>query len=296
MTRITVLMATRNGAAHLPAQLGSIAAQTGADWQLWVSDDGSTDGTPAILADFARTHPVRVLEGPGRGAAANFMSLLCHPDLPAGPVALADQDDIWHAGKLARAWAALEGVDGPALYGAASVHVDEGGAPIGASRPAPRGPSFENALVQNVVSGHSAALNAQALDLVRRAGPLPVPFHDWWLYALLSGVGARVILDAAQVLDYRAHGANVLGPSSGLGARAARAGLVLGGQWRRWRTAQWDALRTAQGLLVPEARALLDGLDGSGPALALAMRRAGLHRQGAAGTAALLALTALGLG
>ena len=99
---VTIVMATRNGAAHLAEQLDSIARQTHADWSLFVSDDGSTDDTKRILADFARSHPVTVVDGPRKGAAANFLSALCHPDLPLGTIALADQDDIWLPGKLAR--------------------------------------------------------------------------------------------------------------------------------------------------------------------------------------------------
>ncbi len=105
---VTIVMATLNGERYLPDQLDSIARQSHRDWRLFVSDDGSTDATRAILSDFARQHPVTVVSGPALGcAAANFLSALCHPDLPAGPVALADQDDVWLDGKLARAFRRL---------------------------------------------------------------------------------------------------------------------------------------------------------------------------------------------
>lgn len=293
---VTLLMATHNGAAHLPAQLASIAAQSHGDWQLWVSDDGSTDDTRALIEDFARTHPVHLIEGPRAGAAANFMHLLCHPDLPAGPVALSDQDDIWLPGKLARALAALQDVHGPALYGAQSLHVDATGTPLGPSPATPRGPSFENALVQNVVSGHSAVLNAQGLALVRRAGmPARIAFHDWWLYALMTGAGGRIILDPEQVLHYRQHGANVMGSFRGLRARMARLGLMLRGDFGRWMAANRAGLR-ATDVLTPEARAALRAIDQScpGPARAATLRRLGVHRQGRVDTAAVMIAAALG--
>lgn len=47
--QVTVLLPVRNGSAHLPAALDSIFAQTFADFELLVIDDGSTDGTPEIL-------------------------------------------------------------------------------------------------------------------------------------------------------------------------------------------------------------------------------------------------------
>ena len=101
---VHVLMATWNGAAHLEEQLRSFEAQTHRDWSLWVSDDGSTDATGRILADHAAAHPGRVhlFEGPRRGSAANFLSLLAQPDLPPGVVALADQDDVWLPHRLER--------------------------------------------------------------------------------------------------------------------------------------------------------------------------------------------------
>lgn len=47
--QVTVLLPVRNGAAHLPAALESIFAQTFGDFELLVLDDGSTDATPEIL-------------------------------------------------------------------------------------------------------------------------------------------------------------------------------------------------------------------------------------------------------
>ncbi|WP_028957932.1 glycosyltransferase [Sulfitobacter sp. 20_GPM-1509m] len=292
----TVLMATRNGAAHLPAQLASLAAQSHADWRLWVSDDGSTDATRALVQDFARDHDVRWIEGPQRGAAANFMHLLCHPDLPSGPVALSDQDDIWLPDKLARASAALARTDAPVLYGAGSLHIDEDGTPRGTSPDWPRGPSFENALVQNVVSGHSTALNAAALDIVRRAGvPQGIAFHDWWLYQLMTGAGAQVVLDAHPVLHYRQHAGNVMGSFRGPLARLRRLGLMLDGTFGGWMAANRAAL-IATGALTPAAEALLETVFNAppGPARTRALRRAGVHRQSRADTAALYAVAALG--
>lgn len=102
---VTIVMATRNGAPFLAAQLDSIAGQSHRDWTLFVSDDGSTDATRSILADFARHHPVRLVEGPRQGGG-EFPVGSCHPELPAGIVALADQDDVWLQGKLARGCAA----------------------------------------------------------------------------------------------------------------------------------------------------------------------------------------------
>ena len=146
---ITVLLACYQGAGHLRAQLDSLAAQDHRDWALWVSDDGSTDGTREIVTAFRSAHPgheIRLLDGPRRGAAANFLSLMCHPDLPETHVALADQDDLWYPHKLDHALRALSHLDGPAVYSAQSRHVAGDGTPLGLSRGHSGPPSFGNAL------------------------------------------------------------------------------------------------------------------------------------------------------
>ena len=60
--QITVVMPVRNGARGLGEALASVAAQTLPDWELIAIDDGSTDGTPGILGEFAgRDDRVRLI-------------------------------------------------------------------------------------------------------------------------------------------------------------------------------------------------------------------------------------------
>jgi hypothetical protein len=302
--RITILLATCNGAAHLADQLASYAAQSDTAWDLWVSDDGSTDETRAIVERFrtaqGSAHDIRLLTGPRRGrSAANFLSLLCHPDLPAGPVALSDQDDVWFEDKLARARAALASSGPVTLYGAQSVHTDADLRPIGRSRLPRRAPSFANALTQNIVSGHSTVLSAGALDLVRRAGvPGGIPYHDWWLYQLISGAGGEVRIDSNQVLFYRQHGKNAMGAHEGWRASLARARSVMQREYGAWLAANMDALSTCAHLLTPEARDLLTTLQDAPRTRPLtrlaAFHKAGLYRQTRLTSALLYLAVALG--
>lgn len=304
---VTILMATRDAGPALDGQLRSFLDQTHRAWSLWVGDDGSSDDTRARIEAFRdRVGPsrqVRLLEGPRRGAAANFLSLLTHPDLPPGIVALSDQDDVWLPDKLARAVRALgedAGEEGRAvLYGAQSLHVDDDLRVTGVSRTAGAVPGFGNALVQNLVSGHSAVLSPAALALVRRAGdPGAVPFHDWWLYQLVSGAGGRVVIDEARVLLYRQHRGNLMGAHDGPRAGLWRAGMVLGTGYRDWMRANMAALRRVSGYLTPEALALLDGVEATrarfGPSRARALHALGLRRHGLAGEAGLMMAALLG--
>ena len=72
---VAILMGTCNGARFLRAQLDTVAAQSHRGWRLLVSDDGSGDATPAILAAFRDRHGperVEIRQGPRRGFAANY--------------------------------------------------------------------------------------------------------------------------------------------------------------------------------------------------------------------------------
>jgi glycosyltransferase involved in cell wall biosynthesis len=298
---VTILLGTCNGARHLPAQLASIATQRGCDWSLRVSDDGSTDGTRDIVSTFAAAHPerdIRLCDGPGQGAAANYFKLLCAADLPPGTVALADQDDLWLGGKLARALRRIGAAgSGPVLYGAEAFLTGESGKPYRRSA-AHLSPSLENAAVQNLFGGHSIVMNAGALALVRRAGPQDVPFHDWWLYLFLTAAGARTVLDPLPVALYRQHGGNLVGAPGGAIAGLSRAGRVLGADYGRWIAGNLDALERLGPLLTPQARQFLARYRHArlkkGPFRAAALARLGLRRDTALATAVYLAATAVG--
>lgn len=252
--RVRILLATRNGAAHLAEQLDSYLAQDMPDWGLWVSDDGSTDGTRDILEAFRAAHPrreIHLLSGPCRGSAANFLSLLTHPDLPPGPVALSDQDDVWMPHRLSRGLAAVGRSPDAVLYGAPTIETDPALAPLPKQRGPLPPPSFHNALVQNIVAGNTITMNAAALRALRAAGAPDVPYHDWWIYLRLAGVGARITLDDVPVLYYRQHARNVMGAHRGTMARLQRARALVRGTYRDWLHANLSALLARPGGLVP---------------------------------------------
>lgn len=107
--RISIAMATYNGAKYLLEQLDSLAVQTLAPYELIVTDDGSTDETLGILDEFARRapFPIYIHRNEQRlGYRDNFLKAakLCGGEL----IAFCDQDDVWLPDKLldvARAFA-----------------------------------------------------------------------------------------------------------------------------------------------------------------------------------------------
>lgn len=300
---VAILLATRNGARFLRAQLESIAAQTHDNWSLHVSDDGSCDPTLGIVAEFARAHPGRRIvwrRGPGRGSTANFLSLICDAAIRADFVALADQDDVWLPGKLARAIGRLEPHgDGPALYGSRTWIAGPDLEVRGQSPMPRRAPGFRNALVQNFAGGNTMVLNAQARQVLCRAAVLDgVACHDWWLYQIISGVGGRVIFDPVATLLYRQHGANQIGSNAGLGAALRRLAWLAGGRYAQWNQANTQALGRAARMLTPENRACLDAFralrDRRGIAALRRLHDAGLFRQSRTGDLTLALAVLLG--
>ncbi len=301
---VTILMAVRNGAGFLPAQLRSIASQSHSAWRLWASDDGSVDRSPEILSAFAgHGHEVRLWPGPRKGAAANFLSLArrIEPE-SAGWVGFADQDDVWLPDRLSRGIGALRALPRhrPALYCSRSWIVDCALKDARLSPPRPHGPSFRNALLQNIAAGNTILLNPAAARLAavaaRRVGP--VPMHDWWLYQLITGVGGAVIHDDMPTILYRQHGQNVMGTGRGWRARAARLGLLGSGQYRVWNRQNLAALHAMRLWLTPENREILNRFDAACAGGPLRMQRAirhlGLYRQSRAETAAMWCAAGLG--
>lgn len=304
-----ILMCTLNGAAYLPNQLNSFLRQDHGNWSLWVSDDGSRDATRDILEAFRRANPsrdIRLFDGPGQGVAANYLSLMqqCQPE-PAVLVALSDQDDVWLPEKLARAAATIaaepDGGQGsqPVIYAAAQIIADAELENHRQSRVVRSGPSFGNALVQNILSGNSLVLNPSALALVQRTLPPDgVQFHDWWIYQLITGAGGHVICDPEPALIYRQHRTNTLGGNRDRGALHRRASIVWNREFSNWVSRNIAGLQSAGDALMPGNRALLQrfaaGSGRSGVRRAWQLYSMGIRRQSPAGTLAILLAAFLG--
>ena len=225
--KVVILLATRNGAAFLQEQLDSYRTQTYQNWELVVSDDGSTDDTIKIIEEFAKQVPQRVVvrRGPQIGFWQNFVSLVRSDDIDGDLFAYSDQDDVWFPEKLAKAvsWFEARPTDQPAVYFTRTELMEESGAPIGFSPLFVRAPTFQNALVQNIGGGNTMVFN-RAARLALRATPADVALvsHDWWTYQVVTGIGGTAHYDPWPSLRYRQHGLNLVGANKGLWARLVR--------------------------------------------------------------------------
>ena len=93
---ISIAMATYNGERFLEEQLRTLSEQVRLPDEVVVCDDGSTDCTQEILAQFAKSapFPVRLVINDRRlGWRENFLKAasICTSDY----IAFCDQDDIW---------------------------------------------------------------------------------------------------------------------------------------------------------------------------------------------------------
>jgi glycosyltransferase involved in cell wall biosynthesis len=293
---VTILLALYQGETYLPAQLSSLLRLTGPDWRLLVSDDGSDDRGPEITRRFAARagREVRMIDGPGRGHAANFMHLL--GEAAPGPIAFCDQDDVWFPDKLDRAMGALSSLgDRPGMYCGRSCVTAANLLPTHLSRLPRLPPSFGNALVQSLAGGNTIVVNSAGADLLRRCLPrTPPAAHDWWAYQVMTSCGGSVLYDPKPALAYRQHSSNAVGDNRAMGARLRRGLALLTGRFRVDMEAQIAALTTARPWMTADARAQMDRFLTGRAGGATGFWRSGAHRQGVGGTVALGVAAALG--
>ncbi|MBC9252904.1 glycosyl transferase family 2 [Pseudomonas alcaligenes] len=299
---VAILLSTFNGEKFLAEQLESIAAQTYQDWIIIASDDGSQDSTLTILEHYRRrfgADRLCIVKGPGKGFAANFLSMATDTSISTGFFAFCDQDDLWHPDKLERAlaWLEQQPPGAAALYCTRTRLVDERGSPRGLSPLFDKQPSFRNALVQSLAGGNTMVFNRCTRDLLAKAGNIPVISHDWWLYILISGNDGQIRYDPKPSIDYRQHGSNLIGANSGISDRLIRIQRMLAGDFHHWNSVNLSALKTQVEMLTETNRIALQRFvkarTASLPIRVQAMMRAGVYRQTLLGNLGLVVATLL---
>jgi len=122
--RQSVILPVLNGAAYIAEAIGSALPQLSADDEIVVIDNGSTDGTIAIVEAIGDPRIKLIAESqPGPAAARNAGLKIATGDL----ISFLDHDDSWPEGRNAGLLAALAAnpeVDG--AYGRFRVRVEPG--------------------------------------------------------------------------------------------------------------------------------------------------------------------------
>lgn len=213
-----ILMTTYNGQTYLREQLDSLFSQTCQDWELYVSDDGSTDQTIAILEEYAHSHPNMHVEVNTKnlGPARNFMRMVEKVDADA--YMFCDQDDVWLKDKVYQSLYALNKEDQslPVVVCSDAIVVDEKLDVVSQSFFKSSGFIVEKSktakefAVHSYVQGASMCFNRKAKEVSFPVGKNMV-MHDYWISIRTLYGNGKIVLLKEQNLLYRQHGTNTLG-------------------------------------------------------------------------------------
>ena len=100
---ISIITAVFNGEAFLPEAIASVLAQSYSNWEYWIVNDGSTDGTAGSALQAAAMHPDRIhyLQHPdGRNHGGCTSRNLALFQARGRYIAILDSDDAWLPHKL----------------------------------------------------------------------------------------------------------------------------------------------------------------------------------------------------
>ena len=203
--KVSVALASYNGARFIEEQLRSLAAQTLLPDELIVTDDGSEDQTVDIVLDFARTAPfdVKIFRNPKQlGYGHNFGNALarCKGEI----IFLCDQDDFWFPQKIKTIIDLSRAMPDKQLFMNNSIITD-----IFLQ------PTVFTKLDQAVASGHlrdsfaqgcCMAIRRQLLEVCQPM-PIRVLLHDVWISHISEAFSAKHVIDEP-LQYYRRHDKN----------------------------------------------------------------------------------------
>lgn len=200
---ISVCMTTCNGELYVLAQIESILNQIGEQDELVISDDGSTDRTLELISGLGDGRIVSLINNGRPGVVQNIAHALRHSR--GEYIFLADQDDVWLPGKVARMMTALAHCD----VVVADCRVTD--AFLEVTNPSlfklmQNGSGFFKNLYKNSFIGCCMAMRR---DVLKLALPFPedIPMHDWWI-GLIAEAAFRTEFIAEPLMLYRRHGNN----------------------------------------------------------------------------------------
>ena len=184
--QISVAMATYNGARYIREQLDSILQQTIMPDEIIISDDGSTDDTLEIIADYISkyTNITLLINTDFHGAEGNFMNAFkhCNGDI----IFPTDQDDIWVTNKIEKMLAAF--TDGIEIVYAQDEIFDEKGV-IGNTNWSI--PPIHRAMWKNSLAGHACAFRKSILSKYTPTRKLSWDY-EICLYGSVAGISKEI--------------------------------------------------------------------------------------------------------
>jgi glycosyltransferase involved in cell wall biosynthesis len=198
--RFAVMVPFFNAAATVGPALESLRSQTFRDFELFIVDDGSTDGASVQMLDHLRNGGVRVVRKPHAGPASARNHGLAATD--ADWVLALEPDDVLDPTYLEQAAAcALRNPDAAVVASAMTVH----DADLGAARRvwAPLGFDLDLLLFMNVGAPPTCVLNRAGVLAVGGFDETMAGCEDWELWARLAAAGYRACVIPEPLVRHR---------------------------------------------------------------------------------------------
>lgn len=175
----SIIVPAFNAEKTLAETLTSLQAQTCAEFEVIVVDDGSTDATAAVAARFCNDPRFRVVHQKNRGlAGARNTGIAC---AQGGVVAFCDADDLWEPEKLARHLCHLAASPQVGISYAGSAFMSEDGALTGqAQRPRLQNIDAKHIFKRNPIGNGSAAVIRRAVLDEIAFRPQSETERDWF--------------------------------------------------------------------------------------------------------------------
>lgn len=195
--RVSVVMCTYNGERYLSEQLDSLLGQSYPIDEIIVQDDGSTDGTMALLTQYAAAHHVIKLfsNEAEHGVNGNFFSALARAtgDL----IAISDQDDIWELDKIEKQVAAI---GDKLLCACRTKPFSTDGSPVNFD---PRKPNYAlPRMLYSSIAGHAMLISRRLLDMIPDRHEVGKIYYDVFL-ALAASANDSIVLVNEVLVHHR---------------------------------------------------------------------------------------------
>lgn len=219
---VTIVMLTWNRADLIEEAIKSICAQDYKNWELFIIDDGSTDNTPAIVANFLNNKIQYIKHDQNRGLIKQRVESLSYG---AGKyIAILDSDDIWiSTDKLSHQVQFLEQNSSCVAVGTDVHIIDTNKTIIGTFKRYYDNHTLRNhALRSNPLAHSSTLIRRAALQGETYSNEFPI-WEDFELFLRLGTRGALANLHNIWT-GYRVHGGNI---SKSARLRGARVHLAI---------------------------------------------------------------------
>ena len=210
--RVQVFMSTYNGMGYVKEQVDSIMNQEGCYTSILARDDGSTDGTLAVLKSLQAQYGDRIsiIEGNNVGYRKSFLSMLEAANPKMNYYAYSDQDDYWESDKISRAVELLNSDKGTMLYASALKIADKDLNVQYVRKYDDLKQTLGSFFVRTRLAGCTMVFTKELLDIAKKYSNLnfaseSMPDHDALLCMLSLLYDRKILIDDNAYILHRRH-------------------------------------------------------------------------------------------